>query len=137
MKIKAVIEKGSDNLFSIYSDNMIGDMGLGGFGKTVQEAKADFEDVIQEALDECAKQHDGVLPKKYQQISVTYYYDLMAFFNNFDWINISKFAHAAGINESKMRQYKTGASFAGETVMGKIQSTIHRLGQELSSASLL
>jgi len=75
MKIKAVIEKGSDNLFSIYSDNMIGDMGLGGFGSTVKEAKTDFEQVIQEALTEYAQQHNDTLPDDYQQITIHYQFE--------------------------------------------------------------
>jgi len=135
MKITAIIEKGKDNRFSVYSDAMIGDFGLCGYGDNVDDAKADFEAVIKEAQDDYVREH-GELPKKYEQISVTYKYDLMAFFNYFDWINITKFAQEAGINESKMRQYKSGSAFAGERTTSKIQAAVKRLGAELSAAML-
>ena len=67
---------------------------------------------------------------------MSYKYDLVAFFNYFDWINISKFAKVAGISESKMRQYKTGSAFAGEKTKQKVQLAIKRMSAELASASL-
>lgn len=63
-------------------------------------------------------------------------YDLQSFFNYFDWINVSQFAKKAGINESKMRQYKNGLAFAGESTTKKILDTIKNIGAELQSATL-
>ena len=80
-----------------------------------------------------------VTPKSVTSVSAameTYKYDMQSFFNYLDWINISKFAKAAGINESKMRQYKVGSAFAGERTRQKILATIQRMSAELASASL-
>ena len=72
----------------------------------------------------------------YKTVDVDYKYDLQSFFNYFNWINISKFAKAAGINESKMRQYKTGQAFASERTKATIEKTIHKMSQELASVEL-
>jgi predicted RNase H-like HicB family nuclease len=135
MNVTGIIEKGEDGRFSIICNQEIGSFCLGGFGDSVEEAKADFNSVIQEAQAEYVKEN-GDLPQKYQGIKVSYKYDLVAFFNYFDWINISKFAKVAGINESKMRQYKTGSAFAGEKTKQKVQLAIKRMSAELASASL-
>ena len=71
-----------------------------------------------------------------EAIDVTFKYDLQSFFNYFDWINVSQFAKKAGINESKMRQYKNGLAFAGESTTKKILDTIKNIGAELQSATL-
>ena len=75
---------------------------------------------------------DGA-PEEYQ---VSFRYDMPSFFEDFDFINASRFAQFAGINESKMRQYKSGVAFPGEKTTRKILDAIHRIGSELSSVSL-
>ena len=135
MKVTALIERTDNGYYSIACDAQIGNFCLGGFGNSVEEAKADFASIIKEAQEEYIKQN-GELPAELSDIDVTYKYDMQSFFNYFDWINISKFAKAAGINESKMRQYKVGSAFAGERTRQKILATIQRMSAELASASL-
>ena len=135
MKVLAIVEKGTDGLYSIYSDDMLLNHGLGGYGSSVEEAKADFMESIKEAKEMIIE--DGeTLPEGVESINVTFKYDLQSFFNYFDWINVSQFAKKAGINESKMRQYKNGLAFAGESTTKKILDTIKNIGAELQSATL-
>ena len=131
MKITGIIEKASDGTYSVRSEQHFGNSYFGGFGATAAEAKEDFIESVKEAEDEAAA--DGMVAEDY---SVTFRYDLPSFFNDFDFINASKFAQYAGINESKMRQYKSGAAYPGERTAGKILAAIHRIGAELSSVSL-
>ena len=135
MKILALIEKGTDGLYSIYSDDMLLNHGLGGYGSSVEEAKADFMESIKEAKGMITEESIP-LPNEMEYIDVTFKYDLQSFFNYFDWINVSQFAKKAGINESKMRQYKNGLAFAGESTTKKILDTIKNIGAELQSATL-
>ena len=135
MKILAIIEKGTDGLYSIYSDDMLLNHGLGGYGSSVEEAKADFMESIKEAKGMITEESIP-LPNEMEYIDVTFKYDLLSFFNYFDWINVSQFAKKAGINESKMRQYKNGLAFAGESTTKKILDTIKNIGAELQSATL-
>lgn len=135
MKVKALIERTEKGFYSIACDAQIGNFCLGGFGNSVEEAKADFASIVKEAQD-CYVNEHGSLPDDFKTIEVDYKYDLQSFFNYFNWINISKFAKAAGINESKMRQYKTGKAFASERTKDTIEATIHRMSEELASVEL-
>ena len=103
MKVEAIVERTDNGYYSIACDAQIGNFCLGGYGNSVDEAKADMAAIVKEAQEEYVKEH-GSLPKNLQEIKIEYKYDLQSFFNYFEWINISKFAKFAGINESKMRQ---------------------------------
>lgn len=130
-KIIAIIEKGSDGMFSVRSEQHFGNNYFGGFGETVAEAKDDFLASVRESSDEV--ESNGELVPDYQ---IAFRYDLPSFFGDFDFINASRFAKYAGINESKMRQYKSGVAYPGEKTTKKIVNAIHRIGAELSSVSL-
>lgn len=132
MKITAIIEKGSDGMYSIRSEQHFGNNYFGGFGDSVAVAKQDFNESIKEALED-AKNEGIEIPGNY---TVSFQYDLPSFFNDFDFINASKFAQYAGINESKMRQYKSGTAYPGEKTIKKILEAIHCIGSELGSVSL-
>ena len=132
MKIDAIIEKGPDGMYSIRSERHFGNNYFGGYGETVNQAKTDFSDSVDEAMAD-ARAEGIEVP---DIVSVSFKYDLPSFFNDFDFINASRFAHYAGINESKMRQYKSGTAFPGERTTMKIMAAIHRIGTELSSVSL-
>ena len=56
--------------------------------------------------------------------------------NYFDFINVSRFSLLVGVNESKMRQYKSGLAYPGEKTTKKIISAIHKIGFELSNATI-
>ena len=50
MNITAIVERSSDGLFCIYSNETIGKDYLGGYGESVEEAKQDFLSSVQEAI---------------------------------------------------------------------------------------
>ncbi|MBO4605730.1 MAG: pilus assembly protein HicB [Bacteroidales bacterium] len=133
MKITGIIEKGKE-MYAVRSDDMIGRCCLGGFGDSVDEAREDFLVSIEEAIEDATK--EGFNPPEMKDISVLFTYDLPSFFNYFDYINISKFASYVGINESKMRQYKSGLAFPCEKTTKKILSAIKQIGNELLTVAL-
>jgi len=71
MRIKAVIEKGNDGKFSVYTYGKIGNSFPGGFGDTVEDAKADFELSVRDAQNDYVKDF-GKMGKGYQEINITY-----------------------------------------------------------------
>ncbi len=135
MKVKALIEKTDNGYYSITSDEQIGNYCLGGYGDSLAEAKADFMSVVKEAQDAYVAAN-GELPDDYREVSVSYQYDLQSFFDCFDWINITKFAQVAGVNESKLRLYKVGKAFAGERTRAKLQEAVKRMGAELAAVTI-
>ena len=134
MEIKAIIEKGKDGLFSVYSEDHLGNSYFGGFGESVNEAKKDFLESIHEAIEENLA--EGITVPAFAEITIAYHYDIPSFFNCFDFINVRKFAKYAGVNESKMRAYKSGVAFPGEKVSARIIKAIKTIGSDLSSASI-
>ena len=103
MKVSALIERTENGYYSIACDGKIGNFCLGGFGDSVKDAKADFDSIVKEAQDSYIKEH-GELPDELKELEIEYRYDLQSFFNYFNWINISKFAQAAGINEKQKKR---------------------------------
>ena len=90
MRVNCVVEKGSDGLFAVYSEDHIGKSYFGGFGESVSEAKEDFLASIREAIEEESQAGNKV--PRFEDIRVCYHYDVPSFFNYFDFINVSKFA---------------------------------------------
>lgn len=56
MKITAIIEKGSDGMYSIRSEQHFGGNHFGGFGESVAIAKEDFNKSVNEALADAKKE---------------------------------------------------------------------------------
>lgn len=132
-KRTALIEIGKDGTFGVFSPDtksvIIGE------GNTVAEAKADFENSVKEIIQFC--EEDGIKdPDDLKSIIFVYKYDMPSFLNYYKYLNVTQFAKYAGINPSLMRQYKQGQSASEKQVL-KIQTAIHKIGQELSAVKLL
>lgn len=133
MKTIALIEKGKDGTFSVFTPDLKST--IIGEGKTVAEAKADFENSVHEVTEAFSESGD-ILPKELRGLSFEYKYDLASLFDYYPFINITQFAKMAGINPSLMRQYK-GGQYISERQMAKIESALHKVGNELSGLSLV
>lgn len=135
IKITAIVEKNDNGFYAITSDDVIAGCHFGGYGFSAKEAKEDFMEGINESL-ETARELGKDVQISATDIEVEFRYDIPSFFNYFDFINVTQFAKKAGINESKMRAYKSGAASASEKTMQKILSTIKSIGSELCAASI-
>lgn len=130
-KIVVIIEKNKDG-FGAFTDNtksvIIGE------GKTVAETKSDFLNSFDEVVASYNSPYD--VPRELRHPVFEYKYDVSAFFDMFDFLNISKFAKRSGINPSLMRHYKLGDTYISDAQARKIESCIHEIGLELLSVSL-
>lgn len=131
MKVTGVIEKSSDNFYSIYTVEDVPGFAFGGYGNSAKEAKEDYMVCIEE-MREIAAEEGKPFP---EEIEVEFRYDVPSFFDYFDWINISAFAKQAGINESKMRAYKAGLCTASEKTLNKIRETVKKMCAAMSAAT--
>lgn len=134
MKIKALVERNDNNFYTITAEEEIDGCYFAGFGYSVEEAKCDFMESVNEML--ALSKEEGKKVHNVEDIKVEYQYDIPSLFNFFDWINISAFAKKAGINESKMRAYKAGLATASEKTVTKILTTVKTMGAAMSAASL-
>lgn len=133
MKTTALIEKGKDGTYGVFTPDI--DHTIIGSGATVAEAKADFENSVNEMLASYTES-GREMPKELQGITFVYKYDLASLFSYYNWINVTQFAKIAGINSGLMRQYKTGGTYISETQTRKIELALHRLGSELTAVEL-
>jgi predicted RNase H-like HicB family nuclease len=133
MKTTALIERGKDGTFGIFTPDInhtvIGD------GNTVEEAVADFENSVKEMILSYTETGREI-PDELKDIQFVYKYDIASVFNYYSWINVSRFAREAGINPSLMRQYRTGKTYISENQVKRIESALHRLGNELAAIKL-
>ncbi len=134
MKTVALIEKGEDGSFGVFTPDL--ESTIIGSGATVALAKADFERSVNEVLSAFTEAGEP-LPEELRNIEFEYRYDIASVFNFFDYINVSRFAVHVGINASLLRQYKAGGTYISENQALKIETALHRCGEELLSLSLI
>jgi predicted RNase H-like HicB family nuclease len=133
MKTTALIEKGKDGTFGIFTPDL--QHTIIGEGLTVAEAKADFKNSVKEifaSYSEMGKQ----LPGELQGVEFEYKYDIASLFNYYNFINVSKFAQMVGINASLLRQYKTGNQYISENQISKIEAALHKMANEIAGIKL-
>ncbi|MBQ3733334.1 MAG: type II toxin-antitoxin system HicB family antitoxin [Bacteroidales bacterium] len=133
MKTTALIEKGKDGSFTIFTPDIKST--IIGEGNTVLEAKADFENTVKEVL-ETYEETGEPIPEELQNITFEYKYDMPSFLNCYNYLNMTKLADRAGINPSLMRQYKRG-QYVSEKQASKIQEAVHKIGRELLAIRLV
>jgi predicted RNase H-like HicB family nuclease len=134
MKTIALIEKGKDGKYGIYTPDLKST--IIGSGDTVAEAMTDFERSLSE-IRSAFRDAGESLPKELQNVEFEYKYDIASVFDYFDYINATRFAARAGVNASLLRQYKSGGTYISEKQALKIENALHRCGEELLSLSLL
>ena len=134
MKTVALIEKGKDGKYGIYTPDL--ESTILGSGSTVAEAMTDFEQSLIE-IRSAFEETGEPLPEELQDVEFEYRYDIASVFDYYDYINTTRFAIKAGMNASLLRQYKSGGTYISEKQALRIEAALHRCGEELMSLSLL
>lgn len=120
--VKLVVEGDDGALWGRinYEDNLLVDE-----AETVEELQAQMQQLL---LD-----FHNLDPNSYEfEIE----YDLTAFFEQFNYLKITKIAELAGLNGSLVRQYATGKKFPSAQQAEKIETTIRRLAKQLSNVHI-
>lgn len=130
-RVIAKVERNSEGYYSCYVDDDNLPFGLQGYGFSAKEAKDDLLVGYKETKE--FRTENGL---DTPELEIVFQYDLQAFFNYFNWLNISAVAKEAGINESLMRRYSSGAAKAGEKQYARISKAVNRIAQELNLAIL-
>ncbi len=64
-------------------------------------------------------------------------FDISSLFEYYSMLNVSALGRYLGINDSLMRQYRSGKAQISDKQLEKIESGIHRLGLELAALRLV
>ena len=132
--MKVSIEKQSDGSYIAY--NTTGEkVQLIGTGDTVKEAKEDFFNSIEEIKESYVSIGDS-MPSCLDE-DIEFHFDLSSLFEYYSMFNVSALGRYLGINDSLMRQYRSGAAQISDKQLEKIEAGIHRLGTELAALRLV
>ncbi|SDE20063.1 hypothetical protein SAMN04487996_10419 [Dyadobacter soli] len=63
-------------------------------------------------------------------------FDLVALFEEFNFLNISKVADASGLNGSLLRQYATGKKFPSAKQAEKVQEALRQIASRLAEVHI-
>ena len=107
-----------------------------GQGTTIAELIGNVKDSIRDY-----QKHEGRKDKIWVQIDVNRLafdlrYDLAAFFEAFDFLNLTVIAKKANMNRSLLNQYVKGLKPASAAQTKKIETVIHTLAKEMMDAEL-
>ena len=132
--MKVSIEKQSDGSYIAY--NTTGDkVQLIGTGDSVKEAKEDFFNSLDEVLQSYNEIGDDI--PEFLNEEIEFRFDITSLFEYYSMFNVSALARYLGINDSLMRQYRSGAAQISDKQLQKIEAGIHRLGSELAALRLV
>jgi len=132
--VNAIIEASSTG-FGIYAEDE--NLPLNSYGKTIPEAKENFDILLKEML-AYYKQERKSIPPAYNKgnLIFNYKYDIASIFQHFGMLDVSNFARKIGMNPSLLRQYKTNKTVASAKQKQKIEKGLHDLGRELLNIHL-
>ena len=128
-KVIAIIEASSTG-YGVYAED--DQLPLTGYGKTIEEAKADLKTQLDEMI-EYFKEKGEKTPAIYNKgnLEFVFKYDIASIFNHFGMLDATGLAKKIGMNPSLLRQYKSGITLASDKQKQKIEHGLHELGREL------
>jgi len=133
-KVKAFIEIGNDNTYSVYvdlEDNTL-NYGIHGNGNNIKEAVRDFLSAYQAMKDFFATKNE-----KFIEVEFEFHYDVASFLSYYgNIITLAGLQRLTGINQVQLSHYVTGRSKPTQKTTRKIETALHKFGQELSSLRL-
>ncbi len=126
MKVTAIIERGIDGLYAIYTKETTGKAGIHGFGSTPEEAKNDFRVAYEEIKE--------IMPNDVPEIEVTFKYDVVSFLR--DVINLPVLHDVTGISKKRLQLYATGERKLTSSTVKRIEQGVHILADKLKEIQL-
>jgi len=129
--IKIIIEK-TEGLFSAYAANV---EGIYAGGETVEEVKQSVVDSIRLLKEYNAPENlPTALRKDY---TLVYHFDAVSLLNYYKGVfTNSALERITGINQKQIQHYASGLKKPTETTTKKIETALHKLGEELLAVEL-
>jgi Helix-turn-helix len=133
MKVKVIIERGTDGTYGAYigSDNV--PYGIIGDGKTVKETILDFVNSYDEM-----KIYYQETNKKFTECEFEYQYDVASFLGYYGGIlSLAGMERLTGVNQGQLSHYVTGRRKPSKSTIAKIESKLHEFGNELNQVQFI
>lgn len=132
-EVTAIIERGSDGLYSVYIDDPDYPYGIIGTGATVKEAESDFEAGYNDMKSFVEESGD-----RFQEAKFVFKYDVPSFLQDFAFaFSLAGLERITGINQKQLGHYISGYRRPSATTVRKIESAIHSFSEQLRSVRFL
>jgi hypothetical protein len=134
MKIDVIVEKGKKEFWGRIEGFEFLPVTVGkNAGEILENLKMLITDYVE---------NEGQNDKHWKNINVSkiefnLHYDLRAFFDEYNFLNVSSIASKAKINRSLLRQYVTGVKHPSTKQAKKVETAIHKLAEEMNRVSLV
>lgn len=128
MKLEVIIEKGDDNTLWGRVQGKGNYLPVTNAG-TTQRVLDNLVMLIEDYLEHEGKEDPFWKKVDPESIEWDIRYEVQPLFSEFDFLNITKVAHHAGINPGLLRQYASGVKHPSAAQAKKIEETIHRLAE--------
>ena len=129
MKATAMIERGADGTYGIYVFSSKLPFGVIGDGRTVEEARADF----QNSLEEMKKYYESE-GKIFPDVEFEFVYDTASFLQQYAYaFTLAGLERITGINQRQLSHYINGVRKPKRSTVQKIETRLHAFGKEIST----
>ena len=127
MKVTAIIEKGQDGTYDVYTIGSQLNYMVLGQGVSVDEAIADFHNTYEEIKEMYIEEKREFTPAEFY-----FKYDIPSFLQHYSkYFSYASLGRLTGINESQLSQYVQGYRKPSVKTAEKIEKGLHQLGKEL------
>ena len=107
------------------------------YGKTINEIISNLKELVADYVTHEGKNDKSWNKINWNTIEFDLKYDLVAFFETFNYLNLSAISGKIGINRTLLNHYKTGLKHPSADQAKKIEDAIHALSAELGKVKLV
>lgn len=133
-KVKVIISRAEDGTYTVYCEDCASFIGM---GDTVDEAVAELRETLRITREEIGKESAAFWPDwldgEYEFVLKWDVQDLLAYYAGV--ITPAALGRISGINPKQIWAYMHGHSKPRPAQIARIESAIHKLGQELMNTS--
>ena len=135
MKTTALIEKGNDGKFGIFTPDL--DSTIIGTGNTVIDAKEDFENSVNE-VKLYYKESGKEIPNELQEVEFEYKFDVASFLEYYSKVlSLAGLERLTGVAQGQLSHYVTGRRKPSPKTVKKIEKSLHEFADEISQIQFI
>lgn len=132
-KVKAIIERSSEGIYSIYMDNDTLSYGVSGQGDTVEQARNDFFAAYEE-MKEYYKDEN----KKFEEVEFIFETDTASFLQYYSKIlSLAGLERITDISQGQLSHYLNGVKKPRPSTVATIEKKLHNFAKELSQVKFV
>lgn len=132
MKIRVIIEKNKNGLYSAYTEDDLFELGFNGQGFSVEQAKNEIYTIYKEMKDAYIQKGE-IVP----DLDFEFVFDLASFLDYYSkYISREGLSQLTGVKQSLLTAYITGKKEPEKETVNKIVHAIHRFGNELNQINI-